>query len=71
LEASEEELFHLSERELEILKCLVDGMRYKLIADSCFIGIDTVNSHVKAIYKKLQVHSKDEAISKAIKKNIV
>ena len=68
---SQKESFHLSERELEILKCLVDGMSYKLIADNCFISIDTVSSHVKAIYKKLQVHSKGEAISKAIKRNIV
>jgi DNA-binding NarL/FixJ family response regulator len=63
--------FDLSDRENEILKCLVEGMSYKMIADNCFISIDTVSSHVKNIYKKLQVHSKGEAISKAIKRNIV
>ena len=65
------ELFNLSPREKEILKCLVDGMSYKLIADACFISPDTVNGHIKNIYKKLQVHSKGEAVAKAIKGKIV
>jgi DNA-binding NarL/FixJ family response regulator len=63
--------FDLSIREKEILKCLVEGMSYKMIADTCFISIDTVNGHIKNIYKKLQVHSKGEAVVKAIKRNIV
>ena len=61
----------LTKRELEILKLLVDGMSYKAVAESCFLSIDTVSSHVKNIYKKLQVHSKSEAVAKAIKRNIV
>jgi DNA-binding NarL/FixJ family response regulator len=65
------ESFNLSERETEILKCLVEGMSYKMIADSCFISMDTVSSHVKNIYKKLQVHSKSEAVVKAIRGKIV
>jgi len=65
------EEFNLTEREKEILKCLVEGMSYKLIADTCFISIDTVSGHIKNIYKKLQVHSKSEAVVKAIKGKIV
>ena len=60
-----------SSREKEILKCLVEGMSYKLIAGNCFISIDTVHGHIKNIYKKLQVHSKGEAVAKAIKGKIV
>ncbi len=63
--------FNLTDREKEILSCLVEGMSYKLIADECTISIDTVNVHIKNIYKKLQVHSKSEAVAKAIKRNIV
>lgn len=63
--------FELSSREKEILKCLVEGMSYKMIADTCFISADTVNGHIKNIYKKLQVHSKGEAVAKAIKGKIV
>ena len=66
-----ENQFNLTDREKEILSCLVEGMSYKLIADECTISIDTVNVHVKNIYKKLQVHSKSEAVVKAIKGNIV
>jgi len=64
-------LFNLTDREKEILSCLVEGMSYKLIADKCTISIDTVNVHIKNIYKKLQVHSKSEAVVKAIKDKIV
>jgi DNA-binding NarL/FixJ family response regulator len=65
------EEFNLTRREKEILVCLVAGMSYKMIADECNISMDTVNMHIKNIYKKLQVHSKSEAVVKAVKKRIV
>lgn len=63
--------FDLSEREKEVLGCLVDGMSYKLIADACCISIDTVRGHIRSIYDKLHVHSKSEAVATAIKSRIV
>jgi len=63
--------FDLSGREKEILSCLVKGMSYKLIADACSISIDTVRGHIRNIYEKLHVHSKSEAVAKAIKGKIV
>jgi len=63
--------FNLTEREKEILSCLVRGMSYKLAANECFISIDTVRGHIRNIYEKLHVHSKSEAVATAIKKNIV
>lgn len=63
--------FDLSDREKEVLACLVKGMSYKLIADACFISIDTVRGHIRNIYEKLHVHSKGEAISTALKNKIV
>lgn len=63
--------FNLSEREKEILTCLVKGMSYKLIAADCFISIDTVRGHIRNIYEKLHVHSKSEAVVKAIRGKIV
>ena len=63
--------FNLSNREKEILSCLVQGMAYKMIAEECFISVDTVRTHIKNIYEKLHVHSKSEAVAKAIKRNIV
>jgi len=66
-----QELFELSAREKEVLVCLAKGMSYKMIADTCCISIETVNVHIKNIYRKLHVHSKGEAVSKAIRGRIV
>jgi len=66
-----DESYDLTEREREVLKYLVEGRSYKAVAEKCFISLDTVSSHVKNIYKKLQVHSKSEAVGKAIKGKIV
>ena len=63
--------FNLTDREKEILGCLVKGMGYKLSAKTCFISVDTVRGHIRRIYEKLHVHSKGEAVAKAIKGNIV
>ncbi len=63
--------YGLSERESEILQLLVEGLSYKLIAERIFISYHTVNSHIKKIYDKLQVHSVSEAVSKAIRNNII
>lgn len=62
-----EETFNLTERERQVLQLLVDGYSYKMIAAEKFISIDTVRSHIKKIYEKLQVNSKSEAIAKAFK----
>jgi DNA-binding NarL/FixJ family response regulator len=60
----------LSIREKEIVIGLVDGLSYKLIADRMHISIETVRFHIKNIYKKLQVNSKAEVISKSLKGEI-
>ena len=70
-ETGTKEAFDLSPREIEIVNFLVKGMSYKMIAASCYISIETVNVHIKNIYKKLHVHSKSEAVAKAIKGRIV
>lgn len=67
-EKSEE--FGLSEREKDILRLLVDGLSYKMIAERLKISYNTVNSHIKKIYDKLQVHSVSEAVSKAIRNRL-
>ena len=69
LEVSES--FDLTDREREILRYLTEGMSYKMVASTCNISIETVSGHIKNIYKKLQVHSKSEAVIKAMKQKIV
>lgn len=61
----------LTEREAEILKILVDGKSYKTIAESLHVSLSTVKFHIKNIYLKLQVSSKEDAISKARSEKMV
>jgi len=63
--------YALSSREFDILKCLVDGDSYKMIADNCCISMGTVRFHINNIYKKLHVNSKSEAVIKALKERLV
>jgi DNA-binding NarL/FixJ family response regulator len=65
------EFIDLSEREKKILAQLVKGKSYKTIASDCFISIDTVSTHVRHIYEKLHVHSKSEAVAKAINQKLI
>jgi len=67
----EEEDFHLSKREKEILSLMVDGYSFKVIAEKNFIGYETVRTHVKKIYQKLHVASMTEAVVKAIKHGLI
>lgn len=54
----------LSKREQEILENLSKGYRYKEIADKLFVSIETVRTHIRNIYEKLQVNSRAEALKK-------
>ena len=60
----------LTDKEQEIVMGLVDGLSYQMIADQSYISIETVRSHIKNIYKKLQVHSKAELIKKSFEGSI-
>ena len=65
-----DEDYHLSEREKEILRLMVEAYNYKAIAEKTFISYETVRTHVKNIYKKLHVTSRSEAVTKAIQKRL-
>ncbi|HEV8084207.1 MAG TPA: response regulator transcription factor [Chitinophagaceae bacterium] len=63
--------FQLTLHEQQVLKLLVDGLSYKMIAAKLNIVIDTVRFHIKRIYYKLHVHSAPEAVAKAIRENLL
>jgi DNA-binding NarL/FixJ family response regulator len=54
----------LSRREQEILELLAKGYHYKEIADKLFLSIETIRTHIRHIYEKLQVNSRVEALKK-------
>jgi len=60
----------LSERQKDILQKLADSKSYQEIADELFISIETVRSHVKKMYRLLQVNNKTEAVMQLIQAKI-
>jgi len=64
LDPPAESAWQLTAREKEILVALSRGTGYKAIAAQCYISLDTVRTHIKNIYQKMQVHSQLEAVAK-------
>jgi DNA-binding NarL/FixJ family response regulator len=62
---------HLTPHELRLLKLLVEGHNYKTAAGELGVSVNTVAFHMKRVYEKLQVHSKSEAVAKALRDRIV
>jgi DNA-binding NarL/FixJ family response regulator len=63
--------YQLTPHEIRILKLLVEGHNYQTAAEELGVSINTVRFHMRSIYEKLQVHSKSEAVSKALRNRIV
>ena len=55
----------LSDRENEVLQWLSKGFSYQEIADKLFLSVETIRTHIRNIYEKLQVRNKKEALKKA------
>ena len=62
--------YHLTPTETQLLKLLVEGHHYKTAAAELNISINTVKFHLQNIYHKLQVHSKSEAVAKALRSKV-
>ncbi len=67
----DQEIISLSKREIEVLEQLSKGLSYTAIAENLFLSPSTIRKHIENIYKKLQVHSKIEAVQKAKDHNII
>ena len=63
--------YHLTPHELRLLKLLVEGHNYKTAAKEVGTTVHAVSFHMKNIYEKLEVHSKSEAVAKALRDHIV
>lgn len=61
----------LNERELQILEKLATGVSYSAIGKEIFLSVDGVRYHIRNIYRKLQVHTRSEAVSRGISKKII
>jgi len=63
--------YHLTPHEVRLLKLLVEGHNYKTAAVEVGVSVTTVAYHMRNIYDKLQVHSKSEAVAKALRNRLV
>ena len=63
--------YDLTPHELRLLKLLVEGHSYKTAAAELGVSINTIAFHVQKIYGKLQVHSKSEAVARALRENLL
>ena len=61
----------LTPREAEVLRLLADGHAYESAGRQLNVSVNTVRNYVRSIYEKLHVHSKSEAVSKAIRNRII
>ena len=63
--------YQLTPHETRLLKLLVEGHTYKTAAAELGVSINTISFHMKHVYEKLQVHSKSEAVAKALLKRLI
>lgn len=63
--------YSLTPHELRLLKLLVEGHNYKSAATELGVTLNTVCFHIKNIYEKMQVHSKSEAVAKALRNRML
>lgn len=63
--------YDLTPHEIRLLKLLVEGHSYKTAAFELNVSVNTISFHLKSIYEKLQVHSKSEAVAKALQNRLI
>jgi DNA-binding NarL/FixJ family response regulator len=63
--------YQLTPHETRLLKLLVEGHNYKTAALELSVSVNTISFHMRHIYEKLQVHSKSEAVSKALRYRLI
>jgi len=61
----------LTQHEIRLLKLLVEGHSYKTAAAQLNVTVNTIAFHIKSIYGKLQVHSKSEAVARALRDHLL
>jgi DNA-binding NarL/FixJ family response regulator len=61
----------LTANELRLLQLLADGYSYRAAGEHLRVSINTIRSYIRSIYDKLHVHSKSEAVSKALKAGLI
>jgi len=62
--------YHLTAHETRLLKLLVEGHNFKSLAAKLNVSVNTISFHMRSVYEKLEVHSKSEAVAKALRQGL-
>jgi len=62
---------HLTPQEVRLLGLLAEGRSYEVCGLELNISVNTVRNYIRSIYEKLDVHSKTEAVTKALRSGII
>jgi DNA-binding NarL/FixJ family response regulator len=71
INSSAKDYLGLSDRELEVLEQVAQGLSNKEIADHLYLSINTVKTHLKKVYEKLEVRRRTQAVEKAKSLNLI
>jgi DNA-binding NarL/FixJ family response regulator len=63
--------YQLTPHEIRLLKLLVEGYNFKTAASQLDVSVNTIKFHMRSVYDKLQVHSKSQAVAKALRDRII
>ncbi|UNK19065.1 LuxR C-terminal-related transcriptional regulator [Paenibacillus sp. N3/727] len=63
--------YELTERELDVLQCLMEGLRNKAIAQRLYLSEGTIRNYISSIYLKMQVQGREEAVEKARNEHLI
>lgn len=61
----------LTPQETRLLALLAEGASYQAAGDRLCVSINTVRKHIRSIYEKLQVHTKSQAVQKALRAGLL
>ena len=67
----QKEDYNLTPREMEVLNLLIQGFDNNMIAEKLFLSNFTIRAHIRNIYDKLHVHSKSQAVAKALRERVM
>lgn len=62
---------HISQRQLQVLECVAEGLSNQAIADKLFISLDTVKSHIKSLYQSLDAKNRIDCAQRALKAGLI
>jgi DNA-binding NarL/FixJ family response regulator len=68
---AEEDATALTGQERRLLALLADGHSYQSAAETLTISVNTVRKHIRNLYEKLQVHTRSEAVGKALRRGLI